>query len=258
MHFVLLRGLAREAGHWLEFPAQLRQQLCQALGTECEVHCIDFPGCGEYHQESALTSVSAMTDHARTELHVHLGQPLSESIGAPVYLLGISMGGMVALDWVQRFPQEIQGLVLINSSTGNQPFWWRLRPGAWFTMLLALTLPLRQREALVLRKVSNQLADYQQRLQQWLAIQQQRPVSRDTIITMLQAAASFIPQISHFPQGLILASKQDRLVSIRASEALAQRFQWPLCIHPTAGHDLPMDDSHWVVQQITQWLQKAP
>ena len=121
-------------------------------------------------------------------------------------------------------------------------------------MLLALTLPLRQREALVLRKVSNQLADYQQRLQQWLAIQLQRPVSRDTIITMLQAAATFIPQISHFPQGLILASKQDRLVSIRASEALAQRFQWPLCIHPTAGHDLPMDDSHWVVQQIAQWL----
>lgn len=248
MHFILLRGLAREAGHWLEFPELLRQQ----LGDKCAVHCIDFPGCGQYHQQAALTSVRAMTDHARRELLTRVEQPIS----GPIYLLGISMGGMVALDWVQRFPQEIQAVVLINSSSGNQPFWWRLRPAAWFTLLLALVLPTRQREALVLRQVSNRRGDYQQRLQQWLAIQSRRPVSRNTIITMLRAAAVFVPQVSYFKQGLILASRQDRLVSIRASEALAQRFQWPLCIHPTAGHDLPLDDPEWLCQQLCQWLKR--
>jgi pimeloyl-ACP methyl ester carboxylesterase len=247
MHFILLRGLAREAGHWLEFPANLRN----SLGSHCKVHCIDFPGCGKYHRAPALSSITAMTDHARTEMQARIHQ----SQGEPVYLLGISMGGMVALDWVQRFPQEINGLVLINSSSGNQPFWWRLQPGAWPTMALALLLPERQREALVLRRVSNRPVDYQQRMQQWLAIQAQRPISRETIITMLGAAARFVPQVSHFPQGLILASQKDRLVSVQASKALAQRFQWPLHIHPNAGHDLPMDDGDWVVQQLAQWLQ---
>lgn len=246
MHFILLRGLAREAGHWLEFPASLQN----SLGKHCKVHCIDFPGCGKYHRTPALSSIAAMTDHARTQVQAQINQ----AQGEPVYLLGISMGGMVALDWVQRFPQDISGLVLINSSSGNQPFWWRLLPGAWPTMALALLLPERQREALVLRRVSNRPVDYQQRLQQWLAIQSQRPVSRDTIITMLKAAASFVPQVSHFPQGLILASNKDRLVSVKASKALAQRFQWPLQIHPNAGHDLPMDDGDWVVQQVAQWL----
>lgn len=246
MHFILLRGLAREAGHWLEFPANLQQQ----LGPSGKIHCIDFPGCGEYHQEPALTSITAMTDHTRRELQARIHHPQGE----PVYLLGISMGGMVALDWVQRFPHEISGLVLINSSSGNQPFWWRLQPGAWLTMVLALISPARQREALVLRRVSNRPVDFQQRLQQWLAIQMQRPISRETILTMLRAAASFVPQVTHFPRGLILASKLDRLVSVQASEALARRFHWPLALHPSAGHDLPMDDGHWVIQQIIAWL----
>ncbi len=248
MHFILLRGLAREAGHWLEFPANLRQQ----LGEDCQVHTIDFPGCGEYHHQPALGSIGAMTEHARHELRARIDQPHDE----PVYLLGISMGGMVALDWVQRFPQEITGVVLINSSSGNQPFWWRLRPGAWLTMLLALLLPAPQREALVLHRVSNRQVDYQQRLQQWLAIQQQRPISRETIISMLRAAAGFVPQVSHFPRGLILTSQQDRLVSLRASEALARRFHWPIAIHPNAGHDLPMDDGYWVITRISEWLRQ--
>jgi pimeloyl-[acyl-carrier protein] methyl ester esterase len=249
MHFILLRGLAREAAHWLEFPETLRRQ----LDDKCQVHCIDFPGCGKYHTAPALDSVSAMTDHARRELATRIEQPAT----SPIYLLGISMGGMVALDWAQRFPQELQGLVLINSSASNQPFWWRLRPRAWLTMLLALLLPPDQREALVLRNVSNHTVDYQQRLQQWLAIQRQHPITRNTIITMLRAAARFIPQITPFHNGLILASDNDRLVSVNASSALAQRFHWPLHIHPDAGHDLPMDDAHWVAMQIAQWLHKT-
>lgn len=249
MHVVLLRGLAREQGHWLDFPACLRAH----LGADCQIHTIDFPGCGAYHQMPALDSIAAMTEHARAVLAQQHAQLAKSPAQAPVYLLGISMGGMVALDWVQRFPQEVEGVVLINSSSGNQPFWWRLRPRAWLSLLLALLLPPAQREALVLQQVSNRRIDYQQHLQQWLAIQQRHPISRATIMTMLRAAAAFIPRMSYFPQGLVLASRQDRLVSQRASAALAQRFNWPIAVHPSAGHDLPLDDGDWVAQQIAAW-----
>jgi pimeloyl-[acyl-carrier protein] methyl ester esterase len=246
MHFILLRGLAREAGHWLEFPDTLRQQ----LDADCQIHCIDFPGCGTYCTSPALNSISAMTEHARRESSLHSGLPLPH----PLYLVGISMGGMVALDWAHRFPQEVQGLVLINTSAGDQPFWWRLRPGAWLTMLLAMLLSPDQREAWVLRKVSNRPIDYQQRHQQWRAIQRQHPITRATIVTMLSAAAAFKPRLQLQQNGLILCSKKDRLVSINASNDLAQRLQWPLEIHPDAGHDLPLDDAQWVAQRIAQWL----
>jgi len=241
MHFILLRGLAREAAHWLDFPAHLHA----AVGDACQVHLIDFPGCGLNYQQTALNSVTAMTDYARSQLNI---APASE-----IYLVGISMGGMVALDWAQRFPAELGGVVLINSSAGNQPWWWRLRPNALPSMLRALLGDWRTRESIVLRLVSNNVQAYEQHQRQWLAIQQLRPVSRKTITTMLRAAAAFRPQPTCAVAGLVLASERDRLVSVHASENLAQQFNWPLVKHPSAGHDLPMDDANWVLGEIARW-----
>jgi len=247
MHIILLRGLAREAAHWLDFP----QELQRALGNNCQLHLVDFPGCGKYFTQPALTSVAAMTEHARSEIDIAAIAARNEA----VYVVGISMGGMVALDWAQRYPNELRGLVLINSSAGNQPFWWRLRPGAWPTMIRALFTDNHAREANVLQVVSNNTADYTQHINQWLSIQQQRPITRATIVTMLRAAAQFRPQPNCAVKGLVLASNSDRLVSVRASEAIAQQFHWPIQLHPSAGHDLPMDDPRWVANKIAQWLE---
>lgn len=250
MHFILLRGLAREAAHWLDFPEQLQH----ALGDNCQLHLVDFPGCGKYFTQPALTSVAAMTDHARAEIDVAAIAARKEAI----YVLGISMGGMVALEWAQRFPAELRGLILINSSAGNQPLWWRLRPAAWPRMIGALLTETRTREEKVLHLVSNNTPDYAQRLNQWLAIQQLRPITRATVVTMLRAAAQFRPQPSCAVSGLVLASDGDRLVSACASQAIAQQFHWPIALHLSAGHDLPMDDPQWVANKIAQWCDALP
>lgn len=250
---ILVRGLARESAHWLDFPEQLQQ----TLGDDYQLHLVDFPGCGKFYRQPALNSVAAMTDHARREISSINNAARNEPayvIGISVYVIGISMGGMVALDWAQRFPQELRGIVLINSSLGDQPFWWRLRPRNWLTMTRALLAENNTREAQVLRIVSNNTADYRQHLNKWLSIQQQHPVTRATIATMLRAAAQFRPLPSCAVDGLVLASDGDRMVSVRASEAIAQQFNWPIQRHPTAGHDLPMDDPHWVADKLGKWL----
>lgn len=243
MHIVLLRGLAREAAHWLDFPQTLRH----ALGNEAQLHCLDFPGCGAYHQQAALGSIGAMTDDARAQLALR-------GITQPVYVVGISMGGMIALDWAQRFPEQVAGIALINSSTGDQPLHWRLRLRAWPAIISALLLPMEWRERLVLGKVSNDRERFALHLQQWLQIQRERPVSRASILTMLGAAARFRPQ-PHCPTpGLVIASTADRFVDYRASQDVAQRFDWPLQLHSSAGHDLPLDDPAWLSEQLGSWI----
>ncbi|HTF98089.1 MAG TPA: alpha/beta hydrolase [Cellvibrio sp.] len=247
MHIILLRGLAREAAHWAQFPHHLQH----ALGSEWKIHCIDFPGCGVHYQQPALDSIHSMTDFARTQI---AGLKITE----PIYVVGISMGGMVALNWAQQFPAQIAGAALINSSAGDHPLHWRLRPQSWPAMIAAILLPMRLREALVLRHVSNDHTDFDAHLQHWISIQQQRPVSRSTIITMLVAAAHFRPQSTWITKGLIVASEADRFVSHKASIELAQRLGWPLTIHPTAGHDIPLDDVQWLCAQVTNWIQLLP
>lgn len=244
MHIILLRGLAREAAHWMQFPEQLRN----SLGDGYRIHCIDFPGCGIHYQQAALTSIPAMSDYARAQFSLL-------TINDPVLVIGISMGGMVALDWAQRFPETLTGVVLINSSAGHQPLHWRLRPGVWPAMIAALLLPMPWRENLVLRKVSNNREHFTTNLQHWLDIQALRPVSRTTILTMLIAAARFRPQTSCIQKGLVIASNGDQFVSCKASSALAEGFHWPLIKHPTAGHDIPMDEPDWLCATIRNWLQ---
>ena len=245
MQIVLLRGLAREAGHWLNFPAQIQR----AMGKNCRIHLIDFPGCGKFYQQPALRSISAMVDHARFE-YQHTAAQATE----PLVIIGISMGGMVALDWAQRFPGEISQLILINTSIGDQPLAWRLRWKVWPRILLALLLPQKQREALVLRSVSNCPNRYEQHLPQWLEIQKQRPITRAAVITMLRAAALFRPQPHCTTSGLVLASQNDQMVSVKASEDIAKRFGWPITLHSTAGHDLPLDDGQWTAKQIAAFI----
>lgn len=243
MRIILLRGLARESGHWLDFPTRLTN----ALDCMCKVDLIDFPGCGKYCTQEALASVEAMTDHARKE------SGISESKEAN-YVVGISMGGMIALDWAQRFPSELRAIVLINSSTGNQPLWWRLRPRAWLPMLIAIALTTKWREYLILKNVSNSSDLYYAHLEQWLDIQRQHPVTRHTIIRMLMAAARFHPRSRCITPGIILTSEYDRFVSTNSSKALANHFDWPLACHPQAGHDLPMDEPDWVCEKIASFI----
>lgn len=243
--WVLLRGWTRESAHWGEFPARLAQALPAA-----KVVCLDLPGTGARHGEAGPARVEALVDDGRARLLAAGHQP-------PWRLFGLSLGGMVAAAWAAAHADELAGCVLVNTSMRGAPL-ARLRPAAWPALLrIATAGDAATAEAGILRLTSNRPAT-PERIAEWAAIRTARPVSRTTAWRQLLAAARF--QLPPRPPGLpllVLCSAQDRLVDPRCSRELATRWQAALAVHPSAGHDLPLDDADWVAARLRAWAGPA-
>ena len=242
--WILLRGLMRETRHWGGFPDVLRAQPGAA-----EVATLDLPGNGRLHRRCSPSSAQQMVEYCRGDL-------AARGIAPPYYLLGLSMGGMVAVAWASTYAQELYGCVLINSSLGRfDPFYRRLRPGAYPALLRLISGTPEQQERAILRLTSRRGEAQAGVLEAWLAYRRECPVSRRNALRQLFAAARYrAPTRRPAVPMLVLASAQDALVDPRCSRHLAARWNTPLAIHPDAGHDLPLDDATWVARQVRDWL----
>jgi pimeloyl-ACP methyl ester carboxylesterase len=254
--WVLLRGLMREQRHWGAFPAQLAQALPGA-----RIVTPDFPGNGALHAQRSATRVGDMVAFCRAELQARGLRP-------PYALLALSLGGMVAVEWASRYPHEIERCVLVNTSMRPYSrFHQRLR---WQNYPAVLAQLLRggaeHQERLILRLTSNGGAAAgasagqpperlpEQLLRRWTAYQHQYPVRRANVLRQLLSAARYRgPSSRPAVPLLVLCSAGDRLVDHRCSQRLAAAWQVPIAIHPSAGHDLPLDDGPWLIAQIAAW-----
>lgn len=244
--WIFLRGWAREAGHWGSFTAQFERVM-----PGSHVIALDLPGGGAMHRERSHVRIADMAEHCR-------GQLRGRGIAPPFNLLALSMGGMVAATWAASHPREVAAMVLINTSMRPfSPFYERLLPGNYGALAkLALGRPsARQLEQEILRMTSNRTGD--EVLAHWLALREASPVSRANTLRQLVAAARYRAPLSRpAVPALVLASEHDRLVSVACSRALAGQWQYPLKLHPFAGHDLPLDDAPWVISQVSHWLRE--
>lgn len=240
--WVLLRGLVRESRHWGAFVPTLAAHLPQS-----RLIALDLPGNGALHQQRSPSNVADMVEACRAQLQ-------AQGVPPPYYLCAVSMGAMVAVQWAYRYPQEIAAQVLINTSMRPfSPFYQRLRMRNWPTVLrLALGATPVQWEAAVLRMTTQQ--PHPEVLAQWVRWHATCPVSRMNALRQLLAAARFCaPPARPVVPTLLLASTHDQLVSVRCSEALAQAWQRPLQQHPSAGHDVTLDDPEWVAEAVRAW-----
>lgn len=246
--WVLLRGWMRETRHWGGFPASFQH----ALNAQ-KVVALDFPGNGSLYAQTSATSVEEMADFCHTQLG-KLGY-------APPYsVLALSLGAMVAVAWSESHPTDLERIVLINTSLApHNPFYHRLRPANYAALLRFLLFgSVDRREKLILRLTSRLLINSEHRheiLDQWTSYAREYPVSRANALRQLKAAAGYHARLSvPTVPVLLLAAEQDELVNAKCSRALAQRWRCTIRIHPTAGHDLPLDDGEWVSRQIREWV----
>ena len=248
--WVLLRGLSREARHWGDFPERLASRL-----DDARLVAIDLPGNGALCTQRSPLRLAALTDAARA-------QTAAQDVVPPYHLLALSLGAMVAVDWAVRRPEEIAGAVLINTSLrGVNPLHHRLRPSSYARLLRLAVSPRddeRERAILALTSRQPRSAPVAAALvAHWCAIRRDNPVSTPNVLRQLVCAARYRPPVA--PPSvplLLLSSLGDALVDARCSQRLAELWRVPHAIHPSAGHDLPLDDGEWVANAIADWVRR--
>lgn len=245
-NWILLRGLARESAHWGAFVP-----LLQSTFPDAQITLLDLPGTGCFYRETSPSTIKAITDSVR-------GHAVEKGlIQQPATILGLSLGAMVAWEWMHRYPEDICGAALMNTSFADvSPFYQRLRRQSYKDFVaLVMTRNLHDRESRILQLTSNRRNQYQQIVQAWKKIQDERPISLKNGFRQIIAAASYRPgDIKPEQPILLLNGLGDRLVAPACSEAIHKKWNLELRRHPWAGHDLTLDHGAWVVMQLKNWV----
>lgn len=264
-HWILIRGLAREARHWGEFAQDLEKELA-ATGLSARVDALDLPGAGRFSEMRSPVTMKEIAIFVR-EKYLELRRRMREQGQVPPpksYLVSISLGGMVACDWLERWPDDFSGVVLINTSfKGFSPIHHRLTPGSLKHFVRIFSAKsVQEREYQILEMISNRPETYDSVSREWATIAESRPVTYENFGRQLVAAALYQPRLPkpHQPV-LLLNSEKDRMVDPACSTEIAKSWGVPLVKHPTAGHDLPLDEPGFTAREIAKWsslLNKTP
>ncbi|WP_067542531.1 alpha/beta fold hydrolase [Nocardia crassostreae] len=241
--WLLLRGLTRDQRHWGAFP----QLLSDALGAP--VAMIDPPGFGTEYRRRSPSAIAGITDDLRDRF---------DPGDTAWSVLGISLGGMLAMDWCARYPGDFRRCVVVNTSAREVSSIRRMRwePVSVFAGLSFRT-PRAHESAVSRITVNHPDVDRAALAATWAGYAADAPVTSANALAQILAAARFrLPQRIPVPL-LVLAATHDRLAPFQMSQRIAGRYGAPLRLHPSAGHDLPVDDGPWVCRRIGEWTSGA-
>jgi pimeloyl-ACP methyl ester carboxylesterase len=255
-HWLLLRGIVREQRHWCSLPEVLERTLAGS-----RAHTLDLAGAGTEHRRAVPTTVAGITADVRARwlaLRARVERAASSAGAARRAawgLLGVSLGGMVAMQWASAFPGDFARVVLVNTSARDvgRP-WERMAPvAATGVVRAALARDAVARERIVLELTAPRVARREEIARRWAEIAATAPVARRALAAQLLAALRFRAPPALPVPALVLVGAADRLASPACGRALAARYGAPLREHPEAGHDLGNDDPEWVAAQLAAW-----
>lgn len=238
---LLLRGLVREKRHWGSFLNILQESLLRT-----KIITLDLPGMGDQAKEVSPTSIR--------EIVVHIRRRWLENVTGKENwgIFGVSLGGMIALDWASTFENDFQLVVVANSSASNlSPLHHRLL----FRSLPALSQTLMslnsyERERAILNVTSRMLVDKNSQALSWSEFAPDKVSFVTTATRQLLAARGFSAPKNILSPVFFLNSAKDGLVSSKCSEALSRFYRRPLFTHAEAGHDITLDAPDWVASKI--------
>lgn len=116
---VLIHGWLLSQGYW--------RPVIDCLPSEFQCLSYDLRGFGESNQQLEARSPTHASESATPIPHPYSLEAYAEDLGAlltalelktPVWLVGHSLGGSVALWAAKLFPQQVQGVICVNAGGG--------------------------------------------------------------------------------------------------------------------------------------------
>lgn len=245
LNWILVRGLSRETRHWSKFPAKLQEKYPDSL-----IRVLELPGVGTKFKQSSPTSIEEFAKALRPEFLT-----LTKEHRGDWGIIAVSLGGMIAMNWADLYPDDFRYMVTINSSAGNLsgPFDRLSLTAVKQIGKLFFKNDLVERERVILELTTRKTAITNELVEKWASFGNEYPLSREVFLKQIYAAARFkVPQTLSVPY-MIICGEGDQLTSPKCSKLLAKHFNIKCHSHPDGGHDLPLDDPDWLVQNIHQW-----
>ncbi|PKG78599.1 alpha/beta hydrolase [Shewanella sp. Actino-trap-3] len=259
---VLLRGLMRDSRHWNGFDQRLSQQAVNVIS-------VDLPGNGVLVNQVSPGKMQDYCDAVWQQIDAALlkqGTPPSQ---VNLVLVGLSMGGMLALTMAAQCRSRVQHVVLINSSAANlSPWYYRFQ--CWGLMmslahaLLSVVRPYlpgqnqggtdrgHWLEATVLDFTSRHFGQSIEVINAWSLLRLQSHTSFINGLRQLYASARFHSPVLQGTCVSVIVANQDKLANPKCSEQLALFYQTQLLKIDDCGHDASLDQP----QQLQQLLLK--
>ena len=239
-HVVLLQGLGLSSTFWFDLPRRLTVEAARP----CRVVVIDNRGVGRsdrpwgpYRMGQLADDVAAVLDAAGV---------------ARAFVIGISLGGMIAQHVTLRHPGRVSGLGLLATTPGF--LHGEFPDPATLWALLRLPLARDQRAVARILLSKKHLPQARQLLAQWPAAMRAEPVLPRVFFAQVAAAAG---HAAGFRLGsircptVIVAGAEDDVIPPENSRVLARRIRGAVLeILPDVGHAIPAVDDQVLVRTV--------
>jgi pimeloyl-ACP methyl ester carboxylesterase len=240
---VMIRGLARSSRFWLDFLPRITKSFSVITLDNRGVGRSDSPR-RPYTTRAMADDVAAVLDAAKLER---------------ANIVGISLGGMVAMRFALNHPARVQKLVLGCTTMGGRDA-VKISPAAIRRLLGAAPLSFADAMTYTAPIVLSEqfLQDRPDILNAWRAIAIAEPVStRGALWQMLAGAEHDVSREVHRISAptLLLTGDADKLIDAENSVRLAAKIPRSKLVYLSgAGHDFPTEQPDNAAAEIESFV----
>lgn len=242
-NWVLVRGLVRGNIHWDHFVRHLQEAF-----PNDKIHLYELPGNGHRNKEvSPIQTNDYIKDFDQFIFDL-----------SNVYVIAVSLGAMVTLTYLSQKSDRIEQLFVINTSFADSgAFYERFKARNYLTVLKSLRASTYEIEEAILKMTVHAIKERERVLPIFTHEAELFPLSIANFFRQLLAASRMTsPRLSEFSKKIfVFYSRNDKLVSSKNSKQLMMKYNLKGIEHSWGGHDLALDDPHFICDQILKVIQ---